>query len=37
LIKLCKAADYKSYLGIEKKIELGNEIDYDIILKLISD
>lgn len=35
LMKLFKAADYKSYSGMET-IELGSTLDLDFILKLIS-
>lgn len=36
LRKSFKAADYKCYSGMEM-IELGNEINFDVILNLISD
>ena len=36
LMKSFKAANYKSYSGMEM-IELGSEINFDVILNLISD
>ena len=36
LMKYFKAANYKSYSGMEI-IELGSEINFDVILNLISD
>ena len=37
LMKLSKAANYKSYSGVEATAEMGEKIDYDYILRMIQE
>lgn len=36
-MKLSKAANYKSYSGVEATAEMGEKIDYDHILRMIQE